>query len=93
MWRPAASHVGERADDPSVYFKGCKTDLAMGTHDLKVLANKAFKQAARDTEAAEAFAERDAAAQATRDKTERLKALRLEKEAAERLRKPSPRDP
>jgi hypothetical protein len=60
----------------------------MGAHDLKVLANKAFKQAARDTEAAEAFAER-ADAQATRDKTERLKALRLEKEAAERLRKPS----
>ena len=63
----------------------------MGTDDLKVLANKAFKQAARNAEGAQTAAEREAADQAIRDKTERLKALRLEKEAAERLREPPPR--
>jgi hypothetical protein len=55
------------------------------------LAHKAFKQAARNAEGAQTAAEREAADQAIRDKTERLKALRLEKEAAERL-KPPPRD-
>jgi hypothetical protein len=65
--------------------------MDMGTDDLKVRANKAFKQAARNAEGSHAAAEREAAAQAIRDKTARLKALRLEKEAAERLGKPPPR--
>jgi hypothetical protein len=60
--------------------------MDMGTDDLKVRANKAFKQVARNAEGSHAAAEREAADQAIRDKTERLKALRLEKEAAERLR-------
>jgi hypothetical protein len=65
----------------------------MGTDDLKVRANKAFKQVARNAEGSHDAAQRKAADQAIRDKTERLKALRLEKEAAERLRKPPPNAP
>ena len=74
----------ERGDALSV-------SMDMSTDDLKVRANKAFKQVARNAEGSHAAAEREAADQAIRDKTERLKALRLEKEAAERLRKPPPR--
>jgi hypothetical protein len=70
----------ERGDALSV-------SMDMGTDDLKVRANKAFKQMSRNPEGSHAAAEREAADQAIRDKTERLKALRLEKEAAERLRK------
>ncbi len=60
--------------------------MDMGTDHLKVRSNRAFKQVARNAESSHAAAEREAADQAIRDKTERLKALRLEKEAAERLR-------
>ena len=69
----------ERGDALSV-------SMDMGTDDLKVRSNRAFKQVARNAESSHAAAEREAADQAIRDKTERLKALRLEKEAAERLR-------
>jgi hypothetical protein len=52
--------------------------IYMGTDDLKVRANKAFKQVARNVEGSHAAAEREAADQAIRDKT-RATDLRLDK--------------
>ena len=55
--------------------------IYMGADDLKVRANKAFEQVARNAEGSLAAAEREAADQAIRDQT-RATDLRLEKEAA-----------